>query len=137
VYALVITTVATALYVNAGSLTPPAGPVAPTMKTLDQLSSEIAAVSAGGIKRVVRGVINVAQNQMEETVSFAPSIDPAKSVVTLDEPVATEAVGAIDILYTRNGACVMSLQASQLTIRVDLINSKAPVRVSYQIIEYN
>jgi hypothetical protein len=74
---------------------------------------------------------------MEETVSFAPSIDPAKSVVTLDEPVATEAVGAIDILYTRNGACVMSLQASQLTIRVDLINSKAPVRVSYQIIEYN
>lgn len=34
---LIVTAVASVIWVNAGSLTPPGGPVAPTMKTLDQV----------------------------------------------------------------------------------------------------
>jgi len=135
---LLIATIGITLYVNAGSLTPPAGPVAPTMRTLDQLSAEIAAIQAGGgIKRVIRGVIDVPKDQMEETQTFSPSVDPAKCIVTLSEPVATLAPSSVDVLFLRNGACVMSLQPSALTVRVDSSNLKSPMKVGYQIIEYN
>src|SRR2546421_208449 len=36
---LIVTAVTTVVWVNAGSLTPPAGPVAPTMKSLDQVEA--------------------------------------------------------------------------------------------------
>ena len=39
---LVTTTIATVVWVNAGSLAPPAGPVAPTMKPLDEIEPRIA-----------------------------------------------------------------------------------------------
>src|SRR5438552_610996 len=59
--ALLITTIiATVVWVNAGSLAPPAGPVAPTMKPLDEIEPRIAidaintAGDAGSIFKVTQ-----------------------------------------------------------------------------------
>ena len=66
------------------------------------------------VKRVVRGVIDFAQGTEEVTQTFSPSVDPAKSVVTLS-----------------------NLTATQITVRADASISLMPAKVSYQIIEYN
>jgi hypothetical protein len=141
--AIAIAMVATALYVNAGSLTPPAGSVAPTMKTLDQLSSEIAAVQSavaalpGGIKRVVRGVIDVQKDTLVGNQTFSPAVDPAKSLVTLSDAVATANPLNDPNWSARQGTCLLSLTTTQITVRVDVSNNTAPMQVSYQIVEYN
>jgi len=137
---LAVATIGTALYVNAGSLTPPAGPVAPTMKTLDQLSAEIAAIqSGGGIKRVVRGVVDIPKDMFEATQAFSPAVDPAKSVVVLSDSVSltTPPSGTDPNWASRQGACVMSLTSTAITVRADINNANAAVKISYQIIEYN
>jgi hypothetical protein len=119
---------------TAGTLTPPAGPVAPTMKTLDEISAQI---GTGGIKQVIRGVITFAVNQEELSQSFAPTIDPAKSVVTLSPSCATDFNSTTAAMAGRTGSCVTNLTSSQITIRVDTSVRIVGAKVSYQIIEYN
>src|SRR5437867_3744962 len=76
-----------ALLARAGQLSPPAGAISPTMKTLDEISAQISTIQAGSgaapVKRVVRGVIDFNQGDQELSQTFAPAVDPAKSVVTL------------------------------------------------------
>lgn len=127
----------------AGELTPPAGPVAPTMKTLDQLSAEHAAIQAalpaagGGFSRVVRGVIDFPDGVHEASALIQiPALNPNKCVVLLSDSVYTALSGGTDTnLRARNGAIVTSLTANQITVLVDSSSGLAR-RVSYQIIEY-
>ncbi|GMU22099.1 MAG: hypothetical protein AMXMBFR13_21870 [Phycisphaerae bacterium] len=137
--ALALVVVGTAVWVQAGPLTPPAGPVAPTMKTLNELSDQIAAVQAAlppaGVKRVIRGVITLNTGETEKSQNFSPSVDPAKSVVLLSEAVIVVVQGAPSSLVARNGAAVLSLGASSVTVATDPQQSQQ--RLSYQIVEYN
>jgi len=118
---------------TAGTLTPPAGPVAPTMKTLDEISAQI---SAGRVKQVIRGVIAFATGQEELSQSFSPTIDPAKSVVTISPSCATDYVTTTAAMAGRTASCVTNLTSSQITIRVDTSVRLVGAKVSYQIIEY-
>ncbi|MGB9626226.1 MAG: hypothetical protein ACPMAQ_15340 [Phycisphaerae bacterium] len=127
------------LWVHAGSLTPPAGPVAPTMKTLDEISGQIAALPPASIKRIVRGVIAIPRGAgtAEGSSTFSPAIDPSRSVVLLSDAVFGEFEGSVDAKLSRNGACLVSLSSTQITVRVDNLTNVIGVTVSYQIIEYN
>jgi hypothetical protein len=134
------------LWAKAGDLNPPAGPVAPTMKTLDQLSAEhaqlasaIAGISGGGgIKQVVHGRIDLASGVFEGEATISPDINPSKSVVTLSDAVIVNTAGTYtNTLGARNGACLMDLTASVIKVRVDETGASGIRRVSYQIIEYN
>lgn len=124
-------------FATAGTLTPPPGPVAPTMKTLDELSSQISQIPAGSIKRVIRGMIPFPLNQEELPQAFSPAIDPTKSVVTLSPTCATDYLPTTAAMAARTGACVIDLTSSQITVRVDAVVRAVPLKVSYQIIEYN
>jgi hypothetical protein len=127
----------TVLWVNAGSLTPPAGPVAPTMRTLDQISADIASLQAP-VKRVVRGVITFDKDGAPElSQAFAPPIDPSKSVVSLSDAVAMDCNLTPAPVIARHGACLISLTATQITVRVDNNIPITGAKVSYQIVEYN
>lgn len=129
--------------VIAGDLTPPAGPVAPTMKTLDQLSAEHAAIQAaipaagGGVSRVVRGVIEFPDGVHEASALIPlPALNPNKCVVLLSDSIYAALYGGTDTnLRARNGAIVTGLTANQITVQVDSGAGLAR-RVSYQIIEY-
>ncbi len=125
-----------ALWVYAGNLTPPAGPVTPTMKTLDQLSAQITALQAP-VKQVVRGVLTFPKDQREVSQTLAAAVNPARSVVMLDNAVATAQPISDPNFVVRNGACLVSLSGSQITVRVDANIASVGVEVSYQIIEYN
>ncbi len=136
------------LWARAGDLNPPAGPVAPTMKTLDQLSAEhaqlasaIAAISGGGggggVKQVVRGVIELASGVCEGSANFTPEINPSKSMVVLSDAVIVNMADGRNTLAARTGACLMDLTASSIAIRIDEVALVGIHRVSYPIIEYN
>lgn len=137
VFVFVAVVAGVAFWGHAGDLRPPAGPVAPTMKTLDQLSAQIAALQAP-VKQVVRGVIPFPKDQREASQTLSSAVNPAKSVVMLSDAVATAPPVSSDPNWgTRTGACVTSLTGSQITIRVDASVLLAPAEVSYQVIEYN
>jgi len=127
------------LWVHAGSLTPPAGPVAPTMKTLDEISGQIAALPPASIKRVIRGVVSIPRGSgtADGSSTFSPAVAPSRSIVLLSAAVFTEFEGSVDAKLTRNGACLVSLSSTQITVRVDNLTNVVGVAVSYQIIEYN
>ena len=124
-------------FATAGTLTPPPGPIAPTMKTLDEISTQISQIPAGSIKRVIRGVIPFQIDQEELSQPFNPTIDPTKSVVTLSPTCAGDYLPTTAAMASRTGACVIDLTSSQITIRVDAVVRVVPLKVSYQIIEYN
>lgn len=136
------------LWAQAGDLNPPAGPVAPTMKTLGQLSAEHAQLASaiagipggggGGVKQVVRGCIELAGGTFEASATFSPEINPAKSVVVLSDSVLkTMLSGSANQLSPRNGACLVDLTSTTITVRVDDVPPTSIRQVSYQIIEYN
>lgn len=138
---ILILTVA-GLWVHAGQLTPPAGPVAPTMKTLDEISAQISAIPGGGgggasIKRVLRGVVDLAQGVQEANAALSATIDPARSVVVLSDVCMMQAPVSNNAWTARSGACVIDLTATQITVRIDACASSVPTKVNYQIIEYN
>ena len=127
-------------FARAGTLTPPAGPIAPTMKTLDDLSAQISGISGGagggGIKQVIRGVVTYPLSQEELSQDLSATINPAKSIVLLSPACATDYNATTAAMAGRNGACVTNLMASQISIRVETSVRVAPMKVSYQIIEY-
>lgn len=135
------------LWARAGDLNPPAGPVAPTMKTLDQLSAEHAqlasaiagiSVGSGGVKQVVHGCIEFPGSVFEASATFSPEINPSKSVVVLGEPVLkTYFTSTTNALSPRNGACLVDLTSTTITVRVDDVPPSTIRQMSYQIIEYN
>ena len=136
------------LWAQAGDLNPPAGPVSPTMKTLGQLSAEHAQLASaiagipggggGGVKQVVRGCIELAGGTFEATATFSPEINPSKSVVVLSDSVLKQLVsGTPNQLSVRNGACLVDLTSTTITVRVDDAPPTTIRQVSYQIIEYN
>ncbi len=130
-----------ALLLHAGPLTPPPGAVSPTMKTLDEISTQISnlEVATGGvpIKRVVRGVMDVAAGELEKSQTFAPAIDPAKSVVLLSDYCATATLSSTNVFLGRTSACLINLTATQITVRLDASSASMDAKISYQIIEYN
>ncbi len=137
------------LWAQAGDLNPPAGPVSPTMKTLDQLSAEHAQLASaiagipgggggGGVKQVVRGYIELDGGVFEASATFLPEINPSKSVVALSESVLkTQLNTTVNALSSRNGACLVDLTSTTITVRVDDAPPSSIRQVSYQIIEYN
>lgn len=129
------------LWVHAGNLTPPAGPVAPTMKTLEQISNQIAALPGGSgpIKRILRGTITISKDTDPPvgSATFSPAIDPTRSVVLLADPVALDFPTCTNTLAARTGACLVSLSETQITLRVDKTTSVTGAMASFQIVEYN
>lgn len=135
------------LWARAGDLNPPAGPVAPTMKTLDQLSAEHAQLAAaiaaipgggGGVKQIIRGVVSVPSGQAEASQSLSATIDPGKSIAVLSDAVITTPYsGTQSYVSARNGACLINLTSTTITIRIDDTAPSGIRQVSYQIIEYN
>lgn len=128
------------MFAHGGDLNPPAGPVAPTMTTLSEISAQISALgSAGGggtPKRVVRGVIAFADGECEKTVTFSPAVNPVKSVVVLSPLVHMMTTsGGSDAQIARNGACLIDLTSTSIALATDAW-AGVPRRVSYQIIEY-
>ena len=128
------------LLAHAGQLSPPAGAVAPTMKTLDEISTQIAGIQAGSggvpVKRVVRGVIDFAVDQKENSQVFSPTIDPAKSTVVLSPFCFTDTPLSNAPWAARTGSCLIGLTGTQITVRVDASIALQAGKVSYQIIEY-
>jgi hypothetical protein len=121
-------------WVYAGQINPPPGPVAPTMKSLGEISADIAALQGGGVKQVLRGVITFTADQTLLSATLSPTIDPAKSVVMLGNTVTDQMPPINNAAYARSSACVVSLSASSLTVAIDAISLAR--RVSYQVIEY-
>ena len=117
----------------AGSLQPDQSP-GPTMLTLGDLSQQISSVSSG-IDKVVRGVIDFSSSgPVEVTQQLPEMIDPNRCVVSLSDAVATEYNDDPEIWRTRNGACLIELTESQITVRIE--EQWVAQKVSYQIIEY-
>lgn len=128
---------------RAGDLNPPAGPVAPTMKTLAELSDEHAALSAqmaalspAGLKRVVRGVVTLEIGQYVASKPLGATINPERSIVHLNDAVIVHVDGSFNTnLHIRNASSLVSLTTDEITVRTDLQNG---VRrdIAYQIVEY-
>ena len=133
--------VAIAWCATAGPLTPPEGPVTPTMKTLDEISAQITALSEslgsrGGVKRVIRGTTTYTRNSNPvQTLTFSPTINPEKSVAQAT-CCSTEYVNTNPPANARNAVCVTDLTETSITVQVDKVLVTTPLLVSYQIIEY-
>ncbi len=119
---------------KAGSLEPNAPPE-PTMVTLGQISAQIEALSSP-VKKVVRGVITIEQNETTGLDNLSSPVDPNYSVVLLSDAVACEHGSNPDYpdWLARTGACLVGLTETQITVRVE--DHQAEQNVSYQIIEY-
>lgn len=130
-----------AAWLGAGQLTPPPGPVAPTMKTLDDLSAEHAAIRAsmgggsGGIKRIVRGVVSFAAGEREASVTLPAQIVPDKSLVVLECVIYVMGNPSQTATAARAGACVDALTTDTMNVSIDYQLS-VPRKLAYQIIEY-
>jgi hypothetical protein len=129
-----------AVWARGGELNPPAGPVAPTMTSLAQLSADIAALKSsmgagGSPKQIVRGVINFTEGEGQKSQTFSPSVDPARSLVVLGDVVYVSTPISIGAGHTRNGSCLIELTSTSITVATDAYHSMAR-QVSYQIIEY-
>lgn len=142
---LVLGVVGIVIWANAGDLNPPPGPVGPTMKTIDELSAEHAQLAAdiaalqgaiaSPIKQVIRGVIIVPMNMNTQSQTFSPPVNPSKCMVILSDAVWDPVAAYYTRDWPRNGAALDSLTASQITVSVE--NGPVPMKVAYQIIEYN
>ncbi len=120
---------------KAGNLEPGAAPQ-PTMVTLAQISAQIQELSSP-VNKVVRGVITFDDEQgVEITQFFSPVVvDPNRSVVLLSDAVVLNYdTNPDDDWIYRNGACLIGLTSTQITVRIE--EHPANQKVSYQIIEY-
>ncbi|HUT29489.1 MAG TPA: hypothetical protein VMX13_06840 [Sedimentisphaerales bacterium] len=113
----------------------PNAPPAPTMKSLDEISGQISALSCP-IKQIVRGKFRFWGSCMQ-TDTLQTTIDPAKSLVLLSDAVNNDPSmgGGTDARLARNGACLYSLDSQSITVLCDCVYGN-DVWVSYQIIEY-
>jgi len=147
VVSVVVVCLALALWAKAGDVNPPTGPIVPTMKTLDQLSSEhsqlVSAIAGigggggGGVKQIVRGVISFPTGQFEIPQDLSSSINPAKSIAVVSDAVLVSPyTGTQQYVSARNGACLVNLTPTAVTIRIDDASPSGVRQVSYQIIEY-
>jgi hypothetical protein len=126
----------------AGQLSPPPGPVSPTMKTLSDLSAEHAALQSaiggaaggGGIKRIVHGVIELGASTTG-SAPISPAINPDKSLVCVNPAIIVVSSGTPTSLHSRSG-CVVELSAEQISLTVDTMSNVQQRKLSYQIIEY-
>ncbi len=120
--------------INQAGILEPNSPPGPTMKTLDDISAEISQNSP--IKKVVRGVIEYTWDQSTvQNQSFSPPVDPNKSVVYLSEAMGYPVGGITESTISRNGACLISLTDSEITVEVEP-HGQFNQKVSYQILEY-
>jgi len=128
------------LSTRAGSLEPPAAPE-PTMVTLEQLSNQIQSLSHP-VRFVVKGVVTVPEEQTSSSASLSAAspndvtIEPNSCSVLLSDAVATQHSGTAnpEEWLTRNGAYLISLTKSQITVGVEIV--PVPQKVGYQIIQY-
>jgi hypothetical protein len=128
----------TALFVmkgTAGNLEPNAPPGS-TMVTLGQLSSQIAAISSP-VEKVIRGVITLDANDVavESIQNLSSTIDPNRSVVMLSDAIASDHSGTATSWMARNGACLVALTPTAITVRAEGLHATTQ-KVSYQIIVY-
>lgn len=88
-------------------------------------------LTAGGVSRIIRGVITFNGTTTEVGQNFSPSVDPTRSLVLLSPPVRTPSG------FMGGGAILVDLTTSRITVAIDgNSNSDFTYRVSYQIIEY-
>ena len=122
---------------NAGNLEPNAPP-GPTMVTLGQLSSQIAAISSP-VEKVIHGVITLQSTASEQAVEAEQSlpvvVDPNHCVVMLSNAVASIHT-TTDASYweSRTGVCVVAFTTTTIKVRGEGLRTEQTV--SYQIIEY-